>query len=70
MRLLTVIFLLLLGCILTNSQLGLSYAAMGLNLWFEKMIPSLLPFMMLSGIMVRRRAGIILSNHSFSPMAA
>ena len=31
MRLLTVIFLLLLGCILTNSQLGLSYAAMGLN---------------------------------------
>ena len=55
MRLLTVIFLLLLGCILTNSQLGLSYAAMGLNLWFEKMIPSLLPFMMLSGIMVRMK---------------
>ena len=55
MRLLTVIFLLLLGCILTNSQLGLSYATMGLDLWFEKMIPSLLPFMMLSGIMVRMK---------------
>ncbi len=55
MRLLTVMFLLLLGCILTHSGLALSYAAMGLGLWFEKMIPSLLPFMMLSGIMVRLR---------------
>lgn len=53
MRLLTVLFLLLLGCILTHSRLSLSYAAMGLNLWFQKMIPSLLPFMILSGIMVR-----------------
>lgn len=51
--LLTVLFMILLGCILTNSKLSLSYAAMGLNLWFEKMIPSLLPFMILSGIMVR-----------------
>ena len=53
MKLLTVLFLVLLGCILTHSQISLSYAAMGLNLWFEKMIPSLLPFMILSGIMVR-----------------
>lgn len=53
MRILTLLFLLLLGCILTNSQISLSYAAMGLNLWFEKMIPSLLPFMILSGTMVR-----------------
>lgn len=53
MKLLTVFFLILLGCILTHSQLSLSYAAMGLNLWFEKMIPTLLPFMILSGIMVR-----------------
>ena len=45
MRILTLLFLLLLGCILTNSQISLSYAAMGLNLWFEKMIPSLLHFM-------------------------
>lgn len=52
MRILTLLFLLLLGCILTNSQISLSYAAMGLNLWFEKMIPSLLPFMILSGTMV------------------
>ena len=53
MILLTILFLILLGCILTNSQISLSYAAMGLNLWFQKMIPSLLPFMILSGIMVR-----------------
>ncbi len=55
MRLLTVMFLLLLGCILTHSQLSLSYAAMGLGLWFEKMIPTLLPFMILSGTMVRMK---------------
>lgn len=55
MKMLTVLFLILLGCILTHSQLSLSYAAMGLNLWFEKMIPTLLPFMILSGIMVRMK---------------
>lgn len=55
MRLLTAMFLLLITCILTHSQLSLSYAAVGLDLWFEKMIPSLLPFIILSGIMVRLR---------------
>lgn len=53
MRLLTVLFVILLSGILTHSQLALAYAATGLSLWFEKMIPSLLPFMILSGIMVR-----------------
>lgn len=53
MKLLTILFVFFVGCILTNSQLSLAYAAMGLNLWFQKMIPSLLPFMILSGIMVR-----------------
>ncbi|MCM1088186.1 MAG: hypothetical protein NC419_08520 [Muribaculaceae bacterium] len=33
---------------------SLSYAYTGLLLWFQKMIPTLLPFMILSGIMVRR----------------
>lgn len=55
MKLLTVLFLLLLGCILSHSQISLSYAAMGLELWFQKMIPSLFPFMILSGIMVRMK---------------
>lgn len=50
---LTLLFLLLSACILTHSQLSLSYAGMGLELWFRNMIPSLLPFMILSGIMIR-----------------
>ena len=50
---LTLLFLLLAACILTHSQLSLHYAVLGLELWFQKMIPSLLPFMILSGIMVR-----------------
>lgn len=53
MKLITVLFLLLTGCILTNSAQSLAYARLGLELWFNKMIPSLLPFMILSGIMVR-----------------
>lgn len=53
MKLITLLFLLLTGCILTHSALSLQYAALGLELWFSKMIPSLLPFMILSGIMVR-----------------
>lgn len=50
---LTFLFLILIGCILCNSQLSFQYATMGLNLWFERMIPVLFPFMILSGIMVR-----------------
>lgn len=33
--------------------LSLDYASTGLNLWLTKMIPTLLPFMILSGIMIR-----------------
>ena len=53
MKLLFLICLLLMYCILTNSDLSLNYASLGLELWFTKMIPTLLPFMILSGIMVR-----------------
>ena len=49
----TLMFLLFTACILTHSELSLSYAALGLTLWLEKMIPSLLPFMILSGIVIR-----------------
>ncbi|MBO4981244.1 MAG: hypothetical protein J6C84_05040 [Lachnospiraceae bacterium] len=49
----TLLFLLFTGCILTHSGLSLSYALLGLDLWYEKMIPALLPFMILSGIMIR-----------------
>lgn len=53
MNLLSILFIILVFCILTNSKLSLSYTALGLELWFQKMIPTLLPFMILSGIMVR-----------------
>lgn len=33
--------------------LALDYASTGLDLWFKRMIPTLLPFMILSGIMIR-----------------
>lgn len=33
--------------------LSLQYASTGLRLWFQKMIPTLLPFMILSGILIR-----------------
>lgn len=53
MKLTLLLFLVLTICILTNSPLSLAYATLGLELWFQKMIPALLPFMILSGIMVR-----------------
>ncbi len=46
-------FMLIIFCILTNSRLSLYYALTGLELWFNNMIPTLLPFMILSGTMVR-----------------
>ena len=46
-------FLLLTYFILTHSSLSLYYAFHGLTLWYNKMIPSLLPFMILSGTLVR-----------------
>lgn len=46
-------FLLLVYLILTNSSLSLYYAFHGLTLWYNKMVPSLLPFMILSGTLIR-----------------
>jgi len=46
-------FVLMTGCILTHSSLSLAYAALGLTLWYEKMVPVLLPFMILSGTLIR-----------------
>ena len=51
----TLFFLFLTYCILTHSQLSLYYALSGLELWYGKMIPALLPFMIISGIMIRLR---------------
>lgn len=58
----TLFFLLLFLLILTHSQEAAAYASEGFLLWYSKMIPSLLPFMILSGLMIRmglsRRLGI------------
>lgn len=51
----TIFFIFLTYCILTHSQLSLYYALNGLQLWYSKMIPSLLPFMIISGLMIRLR---------------
>jgi hypothetical protein len=49
----TAIFLYIIFCMLVYSRISIYYALLGLNLWFEKMIPSLLPFMIISGIIIR-----------------
>ena len=52
-KLLTVFFLMLTVLMLLYSKESLYFALTGLDLWFQKMIPALFPFMILSGIMVR-----------------
>lgn len=51
--LITVLFLLLFYLMLSHPAESIYYAFMGLTLWFQKMIPTLFPFMLLSGLMVR-----------------
>lgn len=46
-------FALMVYAILCYPQLSLSYALTGLDTWFQKMIPALFPFMVLSGMMIR-----------------
>lgn len=49
----TALALYLIFLLLRYPALSLEYASTGLMLWFQKMIPTLLPFMILSGIMIR-----------------
>jgi len=49
----TLCFLILFLLILTHAQEAAAYAADGFLLWYSRMIPSLLPFMILSGLMIR-----------------
>lgn len=51
--LLTFLFLLLTILILTHSEISFNYAWNGFALWYGRMIPTLLPFMILSGILIR-----------------
>lgn len=50
---LTFFFFLLTVLLLTFPGKSLAFSLTGLQLWFNKMIPALLPFMILSGIMIR-----------------
>lgn len=49
----TLLFVYMIYLLLRYPVQALDYARTGLFLWFERMIPTLLPFMILSGIMVR-----------------
>lgn len=49
----TALSLYLIFLMLRYPALSLEYASTGLTLWFTKMVPTLLPFMTLSGIMIR-----------------
>lgn len=49
----TLLFLLLTYLILTHPEVSLHYAFQGFSLWYSKMIPALVPFMILSGIVIR-----------------
>ncbi len=49
----TLLFLLLTFLILTHSEVSLYYAFHGFSLWYSKMIPALVPFMIISGILIR-----------------
>ena len=51
--LITLFFVFFLLGILTRSTVSMEYARQGLTIWFQSMIPALLPFMILSGILVR-----------------
>ncbi len=53
MLLYTLCFILLIFLILTHATQAAAYAAEGFLLWYSRMIPSLLPFMILSGLMIR-----------------
>lgn len=49
----TILSLYLIVLLLRYPSLSLEFASTGLNLWLKKMVPTLLPFMILSGIMIR-----------------
>ena len=49
----TALFLYLTALLLRYPAVSLEYAYTGLHLWLTKMVPTLLPFMILSGIMIR-----------------
>jgi hypothetical protein len=51
MIVLIIVIAILMFCLLCSGSLAGFYATQGLTLWFTKMIPALLPFMILSGLL-------------------
>lgn len=51
---LTFLFIALFLLILVYPQASFSYAAAGLTLWFDRMVPTLFPFMILSTLLIRQ----------------
>lgn len=49
----TFVYICLILCILFYPELSFQYASAGLLLWFERMVPRLLPFMILSSTVIR-----------------
>ena len=64
---LTYLFAFFLLGILTKSSLSVAYASQGMQLWLNSMLPALLPFMILSGIMIRTNMAQKLAK-LFSPL--
>lgn len=59
----TIFFLLLAGCFLFHAEKTAEFAYIGLNTWFEQMIVSLFPFMVLMNLLLRTG----LSNYFIRP---
>lgn len=56
-----VFLVLITALLLIYPKESLTYAATGLSLWFEKMIPTLLPFMIITSLMIKLQL-----SHSFA----
>ena len=50
---LSILFIVFTFCILKYPKISLYYALTGIDLWYQKMLPTLVPFMILSGILIR-----------------
>lgn len=61
------LFAFLTTAMLLENEKALALSLTGLNLWFQKMIPTLLPFMILSGILIRMNLSDSFA-HLFSPL--
>ncbi len=46
-------FFLMTACMLLRPEVSFQHATIGLNVWFERMIPTLLPFMILSSMVIK-----------------